>query len=266
MRIPESAAEAEYIASDFADEVEVCSRLNHPCLVKFLGYTTQPCPTIVQELVLRGSLRNMMARQSFRASKKQVATMGLDVALGMLYLHAWSPPMVHRDLKSPNLLVTKDYRLKITDFGMTRVKALSDEGKTDLMTECGTMMWSAPELLKGAVYNEKIDQYAFSMVLLELLTSALPWAIPDESGRVGEGFWVVRKVTSGERPPVPAHADPVIRTLVEECYDGDPDKRPAFKDVARRLALLCVDHSYPLPDGCGLSGFAPASIGTEMAL
>ena len=97
--------------------------------------------------------------------------LSLDMAEGMAFLHAQSPPMIHRDLKSLNILATGDrydeepgnpLRAKITDFGMARIKAerKSADGdlQTQLMTECGTPYWSAPEMFTGIKkYNEKVE-------------------------------------------------------------------------------------------------------------
>jgi serine/threonine protein kinase len=122
----------------------------------------------------------------------QVISMAYDVARGMAYLHAWSPPLIHRDLKSLNLLITDQNRLKITDFGMTRAKAVIAGGdqqlQTAMMTQCGTPYWSAPEVLQGKCYNEKVDVYAFAMVLVEILNAALPWT--------GNAMTIMRQVPS----------------------------------------------------------------------
>lgn len=82
----------------------------------------------------------------------------MDTAKGMLYLHANKPPIMHRDLKTPNLLVDYDWNVKLIDFGFTKVK---DAEYT--RTKLGTPQWMAPEILKSQPYNEKVDVYAFGM-------------------------------------------------------------------------------------------------------
>ena len=87
--------------------------LDHRNLVKTLGFTTRPRLTVIQEFVENGSLYDMFTKQSFRTTGAQQVSMTLDMALGVQYLHAWKPPIIHRDLKSLNLLVTKDYKIKV---------------------------------------------------------------------------------------------------------------------------------------------------------
>lgn len=84
----------------------------------------------------------------------------LDTAKGMLYLHSRDPPIIHRDIKSLNILVNKDWKAVVCDFGLTRIKSAGD-----LKTRCGSPAWSAPEVLKGQSYNESADVYRFDIPL-----------------------------------------------------------------------------------------------------
>ena len=89
-------------------------------------------------------------------------SMAYDVAKGMNYLHKRNPPIVHRDLKSPNLLVDKKYTVKVCDFGLSRLKA-----NTFLSSKsaAGTPEWMAPEVLRDEPSNEKSDVYSFGVIL-----------------------------------------------------------------------------------------------------
>jgi serine/threonine protein kinase len=78
--------------------------------------------------------------------------MAEDCALGMAYLHSLVPPILHRDLKSLNLLVNENWRIKIGDFGLSRIKAHAGE----TMTVCGTSAWQSPEVLDGKPYGEMV--------------------------------------------------------------------------------------------------------------
>ena len=158
--------------------------------------------------------------------------MTLDMALGVQYLHAWKPPIIHRDLKSLNLLVTKDLKIKVTDFGMARAKAVSS-GKdfgTELMTECGTPYWSAPELFQGLKYNEKVDQYAFAMTALEICTGDVPWKDPPPA--------VMKKVIDGVRPNIPPTTHPALTEVIRNCWEHDPKNRPVFDEIVAKLQAI----------------------------
>ncbi|CAI0466968.1 unnamed protein product [Linum tenue] len=93
-------------------------------------------------------------------------------ARGMNYLHHFNPPIVHRDLKSSNLLVDKNWTVKVGDFGLSRLKH-----KTFLTTKSGkgTPQWMAPEVLRNEASDEKSDIYSFGVILWELATEKIPW-------------------------------------------------------------------------------------------
>jgi serine/threonine protein kinase len=120
-----------------------------------------------------------------RPSPLQVRKVALDVARGMDYLHTAFEkdgevqPVIHRDLKSPNLLLAQppggsaeEVQVKITDFGLSRDKQHDKQRgamQTAKMTGCGSVLWMAPEILLGKTYNEKVDVYGFAMCLVELI-------------------------------------------------------------------------------------------------
>ena len=134
------AEQQRRLVEDFKCEVDICCRLTHPRLVAFLGYTTAPDLCIVQELMQQGSLYDQFQRGWRANTLQQQLVLAHDVARGMAYLHAWRPPLIHRDLKSLNILLSageKDAsgvamaRCKVTDFGMTRAKALGQPTAED---------------------------------------------------------------------------------------------------------------------------------------
>ena len=88
----------------------------------------------------------------------------------MAYLHSLNPPIIHRDLKSHNLLVSDSWIVKITDFGLSRVKSFST------MTAAGTPQWSAPEVIRQDIYTEKADVYSFGVIIFELLAREIPYS------------------------------------------------------------------------------------------
>ncbi len=94
----------------------------------------------------------------------------------MHYLHSCRPAIVHRDLKSPNLLVDRDWTIKVCDFGLSRVK-----NATFLTSKShgGTPEWMAPEVLRNEQSNEKCDVYSYGVVLYELVTNQEPWGSMD---------------------------------------------------------------------------------------
>jgi hypothetical protein len=125
----------EDVMQDFIDEIEVCCDLNHPNLARLVGYAERPTLMMVQEL-LNNSVDHMLYISCWRPTTAQVLKAALDVSKGMAYLHGafemqsnnHTQPIIHRDLKTPNLLLASDplagegVRVKITDFGLSRDK------------------------------------------------------------------------------------------------------------------------------------------------
>ncbi|KAL8140555.1 hypothetical protein V2J09_006576 [Rumex salicifolius] len=160
---------------EFLREVAIMITLRHPNIVLFMGAVTQPPNlSIVTEYLSRGSLFRILHRSGAREmlDERRRLNMAYDVAKGMNYLHKRNPPIVHRDLKSPNLLVDRKYTVKVCDFGLSRLKA-----NTFLSSKsaAGTPEWMAPEVLRDEPSDEKSDIYSFGVILWELATMQQPW-------------------------------------------------------------------------------------------
>ncbi|XP_052190477.1 uncharacterized protein LOC127800093 isoform X2 [Diospyros lotus] len=157
----------------FRQEVSLMKRLRHPNVLLFMGAVTSPerlC--IVTEFLPRGSLFRLLQRNMARLDWRRRIHMALDIARGMNYLHHFNPPIIHRDLKSSNLLVDKNWTVKVGDFGLSRLK---HETYLTTKTGKGTPQWMAPEVLRNEPSDEKSDVYSFGVILWELATEKIPW-------------------------------------------------------------------------------------------
>ncbi|OEL14922.1 Serine/threonine-protein kinase CTR1 [Dichanthelium oligosanthes] len=197
---------------EFLREVAIMRSLRHPNIVLLMGAVTQPPNlSIVTEYLSRGSLYRLLHRHSSRENldERRRLSMAFDVAKGMNYLHKRNPPIVHRDLKSPNLLVDKKYTVKVCDFGLSRLKAntfLSSK------TAAGTPEWMAPEVLRDEPSNEKSDVYSFGVILWELMTLQQPWSNLNPAQVVAAvGF-------KGRRLEIPSSVDPKVAAVIESCW------------------------------------------------
>ena len=123
---------AQNVLKEFTSEVKIMCRLSHPHVIRYIGFTVEPLCLIIQELATEGDLHTFLTRFN-AASTPPPPThakpklnlqiqMAEDIARGMEYLHSQQPPVLHRDLKTPNLLLDADLRVKITDFGIAREK------------------------------------------------------------------------------------------------------------------------------------------------
>eukprot|EP01104_Vermistella_antarctica_P017297 TRINITY_DN6101_c0_g1_i1.p1 TRINITY_DN6101_c0_g1~~TRINITY_DN6101_c0_g1_i1.p1 ORF type:complete len:869 (+),score=173.02 TRINITY_DN6101_c0_g1_i1:217-2823(+) len=221
----EDMEESEYEA--FKREVELMSVLQHPQIVHFLGANLEP-PNVclLAEYMCRGNLSTVL-RNNPELSWDIKLQMALDTALGMLYLHSHSPPIVHRDLKSLNLLVDEKFRVKVADFGLSKVTS-----GASLNSKVGSLNWCAPEiLLRSSPYTTKGDVYSMGMVLWELITHQAPFFKMHP-------LQIVRAIDQGKLPAVPAGAPDAYGRLVKDCWQSDPIQRPSFKGVVNRLQQM----------------------------
>jgi hypothetical protein len=155
------------------NEVQTLARLRHPNLLLFMGYSIEP-PLILTEFMRRGSLHGILkSDECFKVDGFRCLNIAMAVARGMHYLHSREPPILHLDLKSPNILVDEKWRTKIADFGMSRVRfSTLASARSEFH---GTPEWMAPEMLRAEPYDERADIYSYGVVLWELLTTRTPW-------------------------------------------------------------------------------------------
>lgn len=150
-------------------------------------------------------------------------------ARGMNYLHNCSPVIVHRDLKSPNLLVDKNWVVKVCDFGLSRMK---NSTFLSSRSTAGTAEWMAPEVLRNEPSDEKCDVYSYGVVLWELCTMQQPWGGMNAMQVVGAvGF-------QHRRLDIPNDMDPVISDIITKCWQTDPKLRPTFAEIMATLKPL----------------------------
>ncbi|KAL8153965.1 hypothetical protein V2J09_011725 [Rumex salicifolius] len=228
---------------DFLREVAIMKRVRHPNVVLFMGAVTQrPHLSIVTEYLPRGSLYRLIHRPAAGEvlDQRRRLRMALDVAKGINYLHCLSPPVVHWDLKSPNLLVDRNWTVKVCDFGLSRFKSNTFISSKSV---AGTPEWMAPEFLRGEPSNEKSDVYSFGVILWELVTMQQPWSGLSPAQVVGAVAFQNRRLA------VPANTSPMLASLMEACWADDPSQRPAFRSIVDTLKKLLKSPSQLIQMG-----------------
>ena len=235
------------------NEVQTLARLRHPNLLLFMGYALEP-PLILTEFMRRGSLHGILkSDECFKVDGLRCLNIAMAVARGMHYLHSRSPPILHLDLKSPNILVDEKWRVKIADFGMSRVRfSTLASARSEFH---GTPEWMAPEMLRAEPYDERADVYSFGVVCWELLTTRTPWddlhpmqvvAVVGYSERrlVLPTDWNKRRedliLASSQRQLPLTQADELafnsISKLFQACAAKDVDERPkSFEFILHSL-------------------------------
>eukprot|EP01105_Mastigella_eilhardi_P007948 TRINITY_DN1967_c0_g1_i2.p1 TRINITY_DN1967_c0_g1~~TRINITY_DN1967_c0_g1_i2.p1 ORF type:complete len:618 (-),score=129.83 TRINITY_DN1967_c0_g1_i2:34-1887(-) len=220
---------SEEFLQEFQREVDLMKTLRHPNVLMFMGSCMHPPDVcIFMEYMCRGSLNSILRDLTVDIPWDLMFHMLIDAASGCLYLHSCTPPIIHRDLKSHNLLVSEMWRVKVSDFGLAKIM----DNRTQTMTACGTPCWTAPEVLRNLHYSEKADVYSFAVVLWECLTREEPY-----SGM--PAFRVIFSVGhEGMRPPIPADTPTLYARLMEDCWDEDPQDRPSFDIILERLTAM----------------------------
>ncbi|XP_044475745.1 serine/threonine-protein kinase CTR1-like [Mangifera indica] len=217
---------------EFLREVAIMKRIRHPNVVLFMGAVTKrPHLSIVTEYLPRGSLYRLMHRPACgqMLDQRRRLRMALDVAKGLNYLHNLNPPILHWDLKSPNLLVDKNWTMKVCDFGLSRFKANSFISSKSV---AGTPEWMAPEFLRGEPSNEKSDVYSFGVILWELVTLQQPWSGLNPAQVVGAVAFQNRRLT------IPPNTSPELASLMESCWSDEPAQRLSFANIVESLKKL----------------------------
>lgn len=222
----------------------------HPNLVKCVDSTLEPPYLIITEFLAGGSLFDLLYNSDQELSLWQQVKILLDVASGMKYLHEQKPCILHRDLKSSNVLLAKPLRnssqepfAKVADFGLSRVDAA--ETSKQGMTVGGTWRWMAPEVFASSdddpePYNLKADVFSFGILMYEVMERQLPYSErfgndvsdPRISLHVCMGLRPeVRSSTSEDSPEVRE----AIRNLMQRAWHNEPDDRPSFPELEEVL-------------------------------
>ena len=174
---------------------------------------------------------------------KAVKNWSRQILRGLLYLHSHDPPIIHRDIKSSNILLDGSWSARVSDFGLS-IHSPSESSHVSLMA-AGTLGYMDPEYYRLQHLTTKSDVYSFGVVLLELLTGKLP---------IQDGKYVVREVKTsftegGIEPVVKSLVDPSLRgcplkslenmvNLALACVQENPDSRPNMNEVAKEIESI----------------------------
>ncbi|KAG4250349.1 hypothetical protein PC116_g1975 [Phytophthora cactorum] len=270
----------------FTREIRLYGSLKHPKIVAFRGiaWSSLADLSLVLEYMPNGDLAQFLERQQMLDSQRRgwswltdedsgfkhsKLTMALDVADALVYLHSFAEPIMHRDLKAQNILLSNKWVAKISDFGVSKRREQRNEQQGvssggPQTAEVGTAAWIAPEVIKGARYDQKADIYSFGVVMCELDTCTRPYALGVASSHSASGMTSftsasqasddeeVKSLLSSnatlalavsEKGVMPAfHSDcpRAILDLARMCLSYDPEDRPTAKELWRLLQDLAA--------------------------
>jgi serine/threonine protein kinase len=205
----------------FQREVKVMANIRHENIVAFRGACLEERHyALVMEYMPKGALSNVLKNESLAWDIK--CRIGQDTAKGLNYLHHHG--IVHRDVKTDNVLLDENYKAKIADFGLSKFK--SEHSTFGRWEGEGSYRWMAPEVFKTEQNTKEADVYSFGLILWSLGTGDMPFK--------DVRMEVIGHIKAGNKEEVSADTPETLRVVIHQCWD-EPEKRPAMTQVVETL-------------------------------
>ncbi|XP_041001363.1 calmodulin-binding receptor-like cytoplasmic kinase 2 [Juglans microcarpa x Juglans regia] len=246
----------KHLGVEFQSEIRTLAQVEHLNLVRFYGCLEhQDERIVVVEYVPNGTLREHL--DCIHVDVLDLAArldIAIDVAHAITYLHMYTDhPIIHRDIKSSNILLTENLRAKVADFGFARMAADSDSGATHVSTQVkGTAGYLDPEYLRTYQLTEKSDVYSFGVLLVELVTGRRPIETKRELKERITARWAMKNFTDGDAISV---LDPKLECsaanhlalekileLAAQCLAPHRQNRPRMRMCAEILWSIRKDY------------------------
>jgi serine/threonine protein kinase len=220
------------------------SQLNSPDVVYFFGTCLEPKICIVMEYCSRGSLYHVLQAKNVNIDWSMVFKLAIGALRGINTLHTWKPQIVHRDLKSLNLLVDDAWNVKVCDFGLSR---FTDAGNLSTLGKLrGTFAYCAPEVYFGERFSTKSDVYSIGVILWELVVKCItgeyerPYA--EYKHLVFDFQIIIQTAKKGLRPSLPKGCPESFANLIKRCWDAEPENRPDCPEITAKLEEMKLEY------------------------
>ena len=231
----------EETVREFRREMKIMKHLRHPNVVEFLGACmSEHSLCLLTEYMPNGSLEDHLTRlrrEGKRMRESRVVSLTLDVVKGLNWLH--HKGIIHRDLKSANILLDAAGKGKLADFGLSHVRRRRDESMNGYHGVAGTPSYIAPEVLMGREYGVKADVYSLGVLINEMLATVAPY---DDTPLAQLGLPAFEAaVMSGGRPKLAECHNSALTQLVMDCWQTDADGRPTVESIMKTLERIDRD-------------------------
>ncbi|POM68393.1 TKL protein kinase [Phytophthora palmivora] len=227
-------------AQTFVDEIKLASKLDHPNIVTFIGaaWSTRFDMQALFEYVENGDLHSYLAPSRPRYWTRIKLQLAVDVIEALVYVHTLTPPLVHQELSSRNVLISTDMQAKLSGFTGSRLQSVN--------RGIGSSRWLAPEIISGTRdYDQAADIFTFGVLLSEFDTHEFPYSniaydnAAGESGNTLGELAILQKVANGTlRPAFSDTCPPIILELAKQCMSQEPRDRPLALKIAYTLRML----------------------------
>eukprot|EP00026_Physarum_polycephalum_P002824 Phypoly_transcript_02833.p1 GENE.Phypoly_transcript_02833~~Phypoly_transcript_02833.p1 ORF type:complete len:823 (+),score=121.95 Phypoly_transcript_02833:162-2630(+) len=234
----------------FRKEFEVLSLTTSPYLIRFYGASydetdpSSPILSVVVEYCERGTLYKALNNKKIDIDWQTCFKWIHQTLNGILYLHNMTPQMVHRDIKTLNLLLDAKWNVKVADFGLSR--SMSMTNKSSLGELKGTLAYCAPEIHKGMLFTPKSDSYSMAIVMWEIITRCVTgryYAPYSEYSDIYHDFQIIfLTATQNRRPTIPPKTPDVLKDLLRQCWSGNPDDRPTCDEILLQIQSIYVQY------------------------
>ena len=220
-------------------EMRLLAELDSPYIIRYLGGSLTD-NILVTEFMQNGDLRYAIMTQNpmVRWDNRGAAIL-LDIAKGLAFLHGQR--FIHRDLKSPNILLSSDFRAKLADVGIARALA-PGKNQIDTLSVKFSLRWASPENFTKEDYTtltDRSDIYAFGVIMWEITTQSFPW------DHIRWEYEICNQVKAGNHNPIPESCPPRVAALMKSCWSLDPEQRPSASQVVTELEDILLN-SPPL--------------------
>uniref|UniRef100_A0A665VND6 Tyrosine-protein kinase n=1 Tax=Echeneis naucrates TaxID=173247 RepID=A0A665VND6_ECHNA len=233
---------------DFEREIEILKSLHHENIVKYRGVCYSAGRRnlrLIMEYLPFGSLRDYLIKHKDHFDSKKLLHYATQICKGMHYLG--TKRYIHRDLATRNILVESEMRVKIGDFGLTKVLPQDKEYYTVREPGESPIFWYAPESLTESKFSVASDVWSFGVVLYELFTysdknCSPPAVFMDKMGNEKQGqmivYHLIDLLKQGYRLPAPDNCPKEIRQIMTECWSSDLKLRPTFSTLIHSVETV----------------------------
>lgn len=225
------------LISELVQEIEAFRHLKHPRLTGFIGACLElPHPCLVTEYAPGGSLHHLLHVRRQKLPPRHAANMCLQLCDGVRYLHSLRPIVVHRDLKSLNVVLDLSLNIKLCDFGLAECMERTHINKSN---NGGSPRYMAPELFDHRTkITEKVDIWSMGCVFIEMFGGPLPYAGIDTLADLTRAMLVNRRT-----PAIPRCVPEKFASLIRSCHLHDPT--PRLSSVEAYDKLIEAKRSLP---------------------
>ncbi|ETI44719.1 TKL protein kinase [Phytophthora nicotianae P1569] len=237
----------------FMDEIRLYARMDHPKIVHFIGlaWTNLLDLSLVVEYMPRGDLTTLIRQKRLEKDGRRTFSwvgedsqprskieIALDMAEGLVYLHSFDPTIIHRDIKSRNVLLNHEWEAKLSDFGISR-----EASESTMTGGMGTIAWIAPEVLQGERYSESADIFSLGITLSEMDTCGHPYnSHKSEVDALTDAKIALLVSTNAIKPTIEDDCPPEIRDVILKCVSFNASDRPTA--VALHYQLRTIANTY----------------------